>query len=293
MTVNTSRLGIFELIGYLFSGIYVVAVALVLPLFATGVRPASAEMIVDLSASVGAVLIAVCYAVGIITSKLSMAFYSKQGRGEKIFPVPKWYPFESGDNPVVAPWRHPDGWPGKVWKWVDTRVQNVFRVDGRSPFACDEFSKEEKEVCETTYNHLAYVSPLVGSIDRIASVVRFTSSVIVASVASTALTWILIVLILFTDYFAYQLVGLFLTFTQSTAGAAPPIAVHLTWIQLGINWLQQVDLSTQDLTFSVFLSVANVFVGFGSWRVSMEYANSYWSAVAIGILSIQIGRAHV
>ncbi len=66
MNINTSRLGVFELIGYLFSGIFVVTLTVLIPIEASSILKEFIMPLYDLGAVSGVAILVLCYAVGIL-----------------------------------------------------------------------------------------------------------------------------------------------------------------------------------------------------------------------------------
>jgi hypothetical protein len=309
MTVNTSRLGIFELIGYLFAGVYVLTVV-VAPVFASGLilfwlppgaTLAEAMTVFNVSPLVGLALLVVSYAVGIFASRRSMKYYERstrhphrpdpsmdqgadEGQSGKDSPgvwtkIIKYLRrmadlvvrnicdllgnlrMESGNNEEnrERPAENLSKYtPTTMWDLVDQKIQSLNVSESVSElFDKKQLTSEDKEQRETLYQGFAYSSPLLHVVDRIASVVRFASAIVVGSVLSIGVLAVC----------GVTLVG----FYHDRAG-----------------W------SVAFLVASAILLALNVIFGLYARSISKEYADSYWTYVGMGILSIPVpdGNSH-
>ncbi|MEM1370084.1 MAG: hypothetical protein AAGG02_19180, partial [Cyanobacteria bacterium P01_H01_bin.15] len=108
-----------------------------------------------------------------------------------------------------------------------------------------------KERIEGLYSAFAYASPLVSTIDRIASIARFGSAIVVGS---------------FFCLIAFGVLGL----------------VAIVMLFMGL-----VQFSSIHCLASVVSVVVNLFFLYFGHQIARSYAASYWRYVAAGILSLK------
>ncbi|MEM9089753.1 MAG: hypothetical protein AAGC93_13520, partial [Cyanobacteria bacterium P01_F01_bin.53] len=137
MNVATTRLGIFELIGYLFSGIYVVTAVIAVPLQATGFLAWIIPSLLTETATAAVTLLVFTYAVGIFTSRFSIVYYGGITRSsslcQKLIPkhFHKWLP-----EPETNPFRFSQsdaGWTqsnvDQIWRWVNKKLYEIVQEE--------------------------------------------------------------------------------------------------------------------------------------------------------------------
>jgi hypothetical protein len=264
MPINTNRLGIFELIGYLFSGIYLL-VAAVAPFWITGRLDAVIEPVLDASVVALAAGLVISYAVGLIFSRASLSFYN--GR----FSCPR--PETAPDSDLFGGEPHERGHPTSLEHilgalWAILRLSCPFKTYNRKSDgpadtkwrkiwcsvrdrAAGHFGVDKDDVTEGAIHQLAYSSPSGGYLDRLASIVRLSGSVALGPIV-VLLAQLVLLLPLTID-------GEVVSLWEDVG------AVAKAWLPFAISCLAAA----------------------GGSRVALEYARQYWSAVAHGILLIE------
>lgn len=170
MQNTTSRLGIFEVVGFLFSGLvggglFLLAVSASIPAWGRYIVSAPDPGILGSAAA-----LAFAYVFGLGTSRMVYLYYrGTTGRVRRLFPAPPNHPFH-GDGQI--PWQQLES---KLNTW------NGIALPG-----C---RLRQQRWTENRLHAAAYASPIAGVVDRIASTARFAASVTFTAGASAV--WIL------------------------------------------------------------------------------------------------------
>ncbi|MEM9009385.1 MAG: hypothetical protein AAGE59_38530, partial [Cyanobacteria bacterium P01_F01_bin.86] len=141
----------------------------------------------------------------------------------------------------------------QIWGWVNKKLHEIVQEEAlKETMDKAVMMQSEKERIEGLYNAFAYASPLVSTIDRIASIARFGSAIVVGS--------------------------FFCLITFSILGLVGIVMLLMGSVQFsGIHCLASVVSVAVDLCFLYF----------GHQIATRSHAAYYWRYVAAGILSLK------
>lgn len=175
MNVTTSRLGIFEIVGYLFVGMLAVSCLIIPPLLVFDPEVLSKELgplysLKQLGVFGGVVLVALSYGLGIVVSSFAYKYYEGwQCCRISLIRRPQWHPFyQQGED------------RNALWKLVDERLSRRNVIYASEP-------QKHQSFFEDLYFCAAYSTPLMPTVDRIASTTRFAGGMV--AISWLALLW--------------------------------------------------------------------------------------------------------
>ncbi len=142
-----------------------------------------------------------------------------------------------------------------MWTWADNRIRSIVDTDAACFAPKSILNRHTKTREEALYHAMAYASPLAGTIDRIASIARFGSSMVVGCYLSLSM-FVLLGLVGFVMYSQGVVI------VSGTNWLKSSIAILLNLVLLFHRTsLQKITLAitgtTLWLAFSVFLKVIN------------------------------------